>query len=207
MYLLWRYVYTSPLSIYFQVGRKLLLLFLGISSKRLFYRALIHVLVRVSRETEQTGYVGRGVYLYAYVCLFLFFYWGAVALQCCIDFCYTTKLISHMYTHIRTSLVAQMIKCLPATQDTWVRSLSGEDPPEKEKAILCSTLAWKIPWMEEYGRLQSMGFQRVGHYWVTSLLHTYIHSILDLPPTLLSHPSRSSQSTELSSLFYTVCSH
>ena len=69
-----------------------------------------------------------------------------------------------MYTHIRTSLVAQMIKCLPATQDSWVRSMSGEDPPEKEMATLCSTLAWKIPWMEEYGRLQSMGFQRVGHY-------------------------------------------
>ena len=61
------------------------------------------------------------------------------------------------------SLVAQKIKRLPAMQETWVRSLGQEDPLEKEMAIHSSTLAWKIPWMEEPGRLQSMGSQRVRH--------------------------------------------
>ena len=61
------------------------------------------------------------------------------------------------------SLVAQTVKCLPAMQETWVRFLGQEDPPEKEMAIHSSTLAWKIPWMEEPDRLQFMGSQRVGH--------------------------------------------
>ena len=53
---------------------------------------------------------------------------------------------------------------------TWVRSLGWEDPLEKEMATRSSTLAWKIPWTEEPGRLQSMGWQRVGrHNWVASL--------------------------------------
>ena len=64
---------------------------------------------------------------------------------------------------VRTSLVAQMVKCLPTMWETWVRSLGQEDPLEKEMAMHSSTLAWKIPWMEEHGRLQSMGSQRVGH--------------------------------------------
>ena len=68
-----------------------------------------------------------------------------------------------------TSLVAQMVKRLPTMRETQVRSLGWEDPLEKEMAIHSSTLAWKIPWMEECGRLQSMGSQRVGHNWVTSL--------------------------------------
>ena len=55
------------------------------------------------------------------------------------------------------SLVVQMVKCLCAVQETQVRSLGWEDPLEKEMAPLSSTLAWKIPWMEEPGRLQSMG--------------------------------------------------
>ena len=62
-----------------------------------------------------------------------------------------------------TSLVAQMIKCLPTMWETLVRSLGQEDPLEKEMAAHSSTLAWKIPWMEEHGRLQSMGSQRVEH--------------------------------------------
>ena len=62
-----------------------------------------------------------------------------------------------------TSLVAQMVKCLPTMQETWVQSLGQEDLLEKEMATHSSILAWKIPWMEELGRLQSMGSQRVGH--------------------------------------------
>ena len=61
------------------------------------------------------------------------------------------------------SLVAQMVKHLPAMQETRVLFLGREDPLEKEMAIHFSTLAWKIPWTEEPDRLQSMGSQRVGH--------------------------------------------
>ena len=55
-----------------------------------------------------------------------------------------------------------MIKNLPEMQETWVRALGWEDPLEKEMVIHFSTIAWKIPWTEEPGRLQSMGSQRVG---------------------------------------------
>ena len=65
--------------------------------------------------------------------------------------------------------MAQAVKHLPEMWETWVRSLGWEDPLEKEMATHSSTLAWKIPCMEEPGRLQSMGLQRVGHYWATSL--------------------------------------
>ena len=60
------------------------------------------------------------------------------------------------------SLVAQMVKHLPTMWETWVRSLGGEDPLKKETATHSNTLAWKLPWMEEPGRLQSVGSQRVG---------------------------------------------
>ena len=56
-----------------------------------------------------------------------------------------------------------MVKCLPAMQETWVQSLSQEDPLEKEMAPHSSTLAWKIAWMEEPARLQSMESEKVGH--------------------------------------------
>ena len=61
------------------------------------------------------------------------------------------------------SQVAQMVKRLPAMRETQVRSLGWEDPLEKEMATHSSILAWKIPWTEEPGRLQSMGSPRVGH--------------------------------------------
>ena len=78
----------------------------------------------------------------------------------------------------RASLVAQMVKWLPAMQETWVRSLGREDPLKKEMATHSSILAWKILWSEEPGSLQSMGLQRVGHDWATkhklrSLAHLY----------------------------------
>ena len=63
----------------------------------------------------------------------------------------------------RASLVAQMLKRLPTMWETWVQSLGREDLLEKEMAPHSSILAWKIPWMGEPGRLQSMGSQRVGH--------------------------------------------
>ena len=59
--------------------------------------------------------------------------------------------------------MAQTVTRLSTMRETWVPSLGGEDPVEKEMAIHSSTIAWKIPWTEETGRLQSMGSQRVGH--------------------------------------------
>ena len=73
----------------------------------------------------------------------------------------------------------QMVKHLPAVQETRVRSLGWEDPLEKEMPPHSSTLAWKILWTEEPGRLQSMGLQRVGHDWETSIsLSPYNPAIL-----------------------------
>ena len=86
-----------------------------------------------------------------------------------------------------------VVKNPPAKQETHVWSLSQEDPLEKEMASHSSILAWKIPWTEEPGRLQSMGLQRVRHDWVThfhflfsslSLFNEYIFS-WTYPPYLL----------------------
>ena len=63
----------------------------------------------------------------------------------------------------RASLVAQSVQSLPAMQETWVQSLGQEDPLEEEMANYSSIIAWRIPWTEEPGRLQSMGSQRVKH--------------------------------------------
>ena len=81
--------------------------------------------------------------------------WGAIA------FSFGCKYISMQV--LRASLVAQMVKHLPAMRDTWVRFLGRKDPLEKELAIHSSTLAWKIPWTEGPGGLQSMGSLGVGH--------------------------------------------
>ena len=59
--------------------------------------------------------------------------------------------------------MTQTVKNLPAMQETWVRSLGGEDPLDKGMATHSSILAWRIPWGEEPGRLQSMRSQRVRH--------------------------------------------
>ena len=61
------------------------------------------------------------------------------------------------------SLLAQMVNTLPAMQETWVQSLGWEDPLEKEMATRSSILAWRIPWTEEPGGLQSMELQRIRH--------------------------------------------
>ena len=69
---------------------------------------------------------------------------------------------------VTDSLVAQMVKHLPAVQETGVQSLGQEDPLEKETATHSSTRTWKIPWREEPGRLQSMGSQRLSLSLMTS---------------------------------------
>ena len=73
-----------------------------------------------------------------------------------------------------------MVKRLPAMRETWVQSLGREDPLEKEMATHSGTLAWKFPWTEEPGRLQSMGSQRVRH---TGQLH-YVTNLIYKSPTL-----------------------
>ena len=73
-----------------------------------------------------------------------------------------TRFVSYLRFN-RTSLVAQMVKNLLAMQETWVRSLSWDDPLEKEMATHFSILAWRIPWTEEPGGLPSIALQRVGH--------------------------------------------
>jgi len=62
-----------------------------------------------------------------------------------------------------------MVKNLPAMQEIWVRSLGREDPVNKEMATHSSILAWRIPWTEESGGLQSMRSQRVGHMYVLAV--------------------------------------
>ena len=84
------------------------------------------------------------------------------------------------------SLMARMVKNLPATQETWVQSLGWKDPLEKGMATHSSILAWRIPWTEEPGALQSVGSQRVGHEWATTTnimnisCYSFCSSILDM---------------------------
>ena len=91
-----------------------------------------------------------------------------------------TELTNSYYTHccdllqLRTSLVVQTVKNLPAMQETWVQSLGQEDPLEKGMATHSSILVWRIPWTEEPDRLQSMGSQRVGRDWRTNTFHFFI---------------------------------
>ena len=68
-----------------------------------------------------------------------------------------------MEVSVSMSVVAQRLKCLPGMLEIQVPSLGQEDPLEKEMATHSSMLAWRIPWREEPGGLQSMGSQRVGH--------------------------------------------
>ena len=81
-------------------------------------------------------------------------------------------MILYIYIYVWASLVAQLVKNLPAVQETWVQSLGWEDPLENKMATHSSTLAWKISWTEEPGGLQSMGSQRIGHDRATN---TYLH--------------------------------
>ena len=68
------------------------------------------------------------------------------------------------------SLMAQMVKNLPGMQEIWTRSLGQEDFLEKGMASHSSNFAWRIPWTEEPGRLQSMELQRVRHNWMTNTI-------------------------------------
>ena len=78
-----------------------------------------------------------------------------------LSYCWVTNY--HKHGDLQEPLVAQMVKSLPAVQETRVRSLGREDPLEKEMATHSSILAWRIPWMVEPGGLPSMGSHRVRH--------------------------------------------
>ena len=67
--------------------------------------------------------------------------------------------------------MAQMVKNVPVMQETWVWSLGQEDPMEKGMATHSSILTWRIPWIEEPGKLQFMESQRVRHDWATEHAH------------------------------------
>ena len=73
--------------------------------------------------------------------------------------------------------MAQRVKHLPAMQETRFQSLGQEDTLEKEMATHSSTLAWKLPWMEKPGRLQSMESQRVGHNIVFLAVCNSLHGV------------------------------
>ena len=73
----------------------------------------------------------------------------------------------HALLPLGASLVAQIVKNLPAMQETWVQFLGWEDTLEQEMATHSSVLSWRILWKKEPGRLQSMGSQRAGHNLVT----------------------------------------
>ena len=85
------------------------------------------------------------------------------------------------------SLVAQRLKRLPSMQETWGWSLGQENPLEKEMATHSSILAWRIPWMEEPGGLQSTGSQRVRHDWTTSLHFSAMYKINNTQGYILHH--------------------
>jgi len=76
----------------------------------------------------------------------------------------------------KASLVAQTVKNLPAMQEIQVQPLGPEEPLEEGMASHSSILAWRIPWAEEPGGLQSLGSQRVEHDWVTKHTHTHTHT-------------------------------
>ena len=85
-----------------------------------------------------------------------------------------------------SSLVAQLVKNPPAMQETWVRSLGWEDPPEEGMATHSRVLAWRTPWKEDPGGLQSIGSQRVRHMaeWLStelSLLLTIVRNSCHFP--------------------------
>ena len=94
---------------------------------------------------QEPNYLSIYIYLYLSIYLSIYIY------------------IYKIYVYIWASLVAQLVKTLPAMQETQVWSLGWEDPLEKEMATHSNILAWRIPWTDEPGRLQSRGLQRVGY--------------------------------------------
>ena len=83
---------------------------------------------------------------------------------------------THIYIYAWASLMAQMVKNLPAMQETWVRFLDWKDPLEKRMVTHSGIIVWRVSWTKEPHRLQSMGLQRVGHDWATNTYTIYAHN-------------------------------
>ena len=98
--------------------------------------------------------------------------------------CLYRRFSETVFLYLRASLVVQRLKRLPAMQETWVRSLGQEDPLEKEMATHSSILAWRIPWTEELGGLQSTGRKESD---TTERLHFHFHCHIT-PLGLISAP-------------------
>ena len=112
-------------------------------------------------QRPKRSWVGRGVNLH----VFIQSWWSW-------PYC-----VFHSPGHHWASLVAQMVKNLTAMQESWVWSLGWENPLEEGMATHSSILAWRIPWTEDPGRLQSMGSRRVRHNWTHTHTYTciYVH--------------------------------
>ena len=92
--------------------------------------------------------------------------------------CYGNVYNLYVHTHIYMGFLGgSVVKNLPAKQEMQVRSLGQEEPLEEEMATHCSALAWKMPWTEEPGGLQSMGSQRIRYDLATKQQHIYVHLI------------------------------
>ena len=123
------------------------------------------------------------------------------AVTICSDFGAQENEVCHCFCS-GTSLIAHLVNHLPVIQETRVQFLGGEDPLEKEMATHSSILAWKIPWTDEPGRLQSMGLLGVRHDWATSLsLFTFTHWRRKWQPTPVFLPGESQGQRSL------VCCH
>jgi len=109
------------------------------------------------------------VYLSIYFCCFKSIYFE-LENNCFTILCWFLPYISMGFP------VAQMVKNLLAMQETWVWSLGQEDPLEKGIATHSSILAWRVLWTQERGRLQSMGWQQVGHDWTTNTFFLFFHT-------------------------------
>ena len=105
--------------------------------------------------------------------LLCFLHWQADSLP----LCHLGIPHTYIYTH-----VPQIVRNLPAMQETQVWSLGWEDPLEKGMATHCSILAWRIPWTEEPGGLQSMGWQRIQHNWATNTFTFILCTLFSLSP-------------------------
>ena len=141
-----------------------------------FFRFLCNIVLTASNFAFTTRHIHSWVLFPLW--LSLFFPSGAISLvfsSSILDTYWSGGFIFHCYVFLLllTILVAQRVKRLLAMRENWVWSLGREDPLEKEMATHSSTLAWKIPWTEKPGRLQSMGSQRVRHDWTTSLYLYY----------------------------------
>ena len=125
-------------------------------------------------------YIHLLLYIYTFIYIYIYIYKSVVYIH------------TYMYTYIhihkyKIPLVTQRLKSLPEMRETWVWSLGWEDSLKKGMATHSSILVWRIPWMEEPGGLQSMGSQRVGRNWMTSLSLSSIKQFLHYVYNIYTH--------------------